>query len=542
MVKGRYGLVVYVCLFLWRSSGWSSSPIVPPDDDLYQFLERLAQRGLIPLQVITSRPISRFQVADYLHQLSSQSISLDDPILTEDLKYYQKEYAPDLLFFHLQLNPIREQSFTGKGFPLAHRRLFSLVTPDHYLVVDPLARIRGDGGETKEILRRAWGVQMWGAYGPIGGYFRFIDHAERGGGPYRSYQELLEDRWGYVGPLRGRPETSYDQAEASLTLRWKTVTFLGGRDRVSWGGGTQTNLLLSYRPPPYDQFRLWWEPSSQFRFTYLVGSLYPWGVRDTLYQTEQGWVRETAPRKWLAAHRGEISPFSWMVLGFSEAVVWGDRGLEWAYLNPINFLYSAQHSQGDQDNLLMGGDVTVRVANRGIVYMALLLDDLSTFTLGKGDASNKVGWQVSGRSSRLGLKGLEMEVEYLRLEPYVYSHFFPINAFSHWRTQLGADLPPHSDRLKLKLTFRPRREITFMVGGGLVRHGLLGGSWEKGISPQERGQKVRFLQGSKQQYFRREITLMVEPWPKLIITLGGVRNAFETTLPDRNYLEVSYRY
>ncbi|MFN3821598.1 MAG: hypothetical protein ACK4OO_04635, partial [bacterium] len=55
-------------------------------------------------------------------------------------------------------------------------------------------------------------------------------------------------------------------------------------------------------------------------------------------------------------------------------------------------------------------------------------------------------------------------------------------------------------------------------------------------------EKIRFMSGDVKKYLRREVFLWVEPFPRLRLVLGGVRNAFETTIPDRNYIQIGYRF
>ena len=66
--------------------------------------------------------------------------------------------------------------------------------------------------------------------------------------------------------------------------------------------------------------------------------------------------REMQSKKYIAAHRLEIAVTDNLDIGLNEVVVYGDRGLEFAYLNPIMFYRSAEHYLGDMDNATMSAD------------------------------------------------------------------------------------------------------------------------------------------------------------------------------------------
>ena len=258
------------------------------------------------------------------------------------------------------------------------------------------------------------------------------------------------------------------------------------------------------------------------------------------YRTPEGWDRVKINPKWIAAHRLEYTPAHWLLLSVSEAVIWGERGLDAAYLNPLYFLYSAQHDGGDRDNVVMSGDFVARLPFRGIFYGALLIDDMKISKLGKGDAGNKLGFLTGVFSTDLFLDGLDVGIEYTRLEPYVYSHFYPINRFSNWNSSLGADLQPNSDRLELTLLYRPTFDITLNLSSALNRHGSLGGSVEESL-PHSGLHSVHFLDGIRTNWSASKIGIEWEAVPGCLVELGNITGDRQSIIPDRYYISIGYR-
>jgi hypothetical protein len=486
-------------------------------DPLNRFIERCAMEGCIPIGQTLVRPIYR---ADALRSMKAISHNLEklNPLLRADYEYFAATL--DYKYWHAAK---RQDS----GWDI---------------VLDPVITGRIDAGKHKTILRRSIGAQFYGSGvdNRFGYYFRFVDNTERGNAPYTQRSNLLEDKWGYVGPLQGGKETYYDQTEAYLTAGWRYVDVTFGKDHVAWGPGLNDNLLLSGNSPSFDQLRLRVKPSNVLILNYLVGRLHSWPeIVDSMYQTSEGWMRFALEPKWLAAHRLDYFPREWLDLSISEAIVWGERGLDPAYLNPLNFMYSAQHDNGDRDNVMMSADFSARLWNSGKLYGSLLIDDLKTSMIGKGWAGNKLGWQFGLWWSKTGINDMDILLEYARLEPYVYSHFFPVNKYSTWNSSLGLNMPPNSDRFGTTVTYRPIRNLAFKLSLDHLRHGTLGGDIDNPIPAQGSG-KVYFLSGQQTEWNKTRFSISWEPKPAVIIEAGVIAGDKFSFMPDREYLSAGY--
>ena len=529
------------------SQAADGSAFVPYNDPVYGFLDRCSARGFIPITAVFHKPLQRSVVGRWLMDAATRFPELHDRVLEADLKYFLQEFAWDVEKFpdtSASGRRLRTVGFNpGAALAQPHRHLSSFRSDEFQFVFDPVGWFRVDAGSDKTIIRRAAGITFRGDYaGRVGYYFRFVDNTERGNGRYYSRAQLWDDHFGYVGPLTGGKETYYDLTEAHLAFGWRALTFTFGKDVNVWGAGRQTNLLLSANAPSYDQMRMTVKLGDKARYIYVVGKLTPGDVpEDTLYITNDGWVRISTADKWLAAHRLEYSPFPIMSLAVNEAIVWGERGVDWGYLNPINFYYSAGHNGEDRDNLLMSGDFVLRLLSRGFLYGELLIDDLSVNKLGGGYAGNK--YSVSGGLwiSDLSADGLEMGLEYTRVQPFVYSHFYPVNRFTNWTSGLGTDVKPNSDRWTAEFTYRPIRKIGFDMTVSRNRHGDFGGDIGEPL-PRNLQRDVRFLDDGRREWSEMQINASLEVRTGLIIKAGWGKRDPLSIVSESYYMSAGYRF
>ncbi|MFC2149970.1 hypothetical protein ACFLQV_00555 [Calditrichota bacterium] len=527
----------------------NSSAYVPMDDGIYSFISTCIAKELLPLSTLSTQPLSRSDIAMILYAVTKSDNSLMDNNLQQDMDFYCKEYSKEIIaisknqIINDAVRTVRraDGGITGKARE-GHWHIWQRESEEFSIVFDPIVRFSIDADDEYTILRRTTGIALHGtAKSKIGYYFRFTDSVERGKGKYGNRNDLLDDNYGYVGPLQSGEETYYDMTEAYLTFQSEYFRAVFGKDRLRWGGMPDEGLLLSGLGPSYDHFRWQVEFLDIFKFDHVVAQLRPFRTpEDTLYKTNGGWVRSIAAPKWLAAHKFEVMPWDWVIVGFGEAVVWGERDLDIAYLNPLNFYYSAEHDGGDQDNALMWGYLLFRLPQGILMFGELLLDDLKLSTLGEGDPGNRIGVAGGVQLSNLKLDGLRINADYTRLQPYVYSHFYPVNRYSTWTTSLGSDLPPNADRFRLNASYRPTRKLEFSLELQSIRHGDRGAELLEGIPAGS--DPIYFLSDNYKEWVGSQMSVNFELYPYVFIEIGNINNDELSFMPDRYYVSTSYRF
>jgi hypothetical protein len=165
----------------------------------------------------------------------------------------------------------------------------------------------------------------------------------------------------------------------------------------------------------------------------------------------------TITNKFISSHRVQVDPASWLSFSVHDMIVYSERGIDLAYLNPLAFYVSTgltNQYKSDYDNSLLGIDAAIRPWERTLIYGALLLDDLAFSSLRDTTSAgnnNKSIWQLgASHALDLGGRSLLLSTEYVRCNPFVYSHRQIRNSWTHAGAPLGYNIQPNSDRFAVQ--------------------------------------------------------------------------------------------
>ncbi|HON11464.1 MAG TPA: hypothetical protein PLE24_11405 [Chitinispirillaceae bacterium] len=129
-----------------------------------------------------------------------------------------------------------------------------------------------------------------------------------------------------------------------------------------------------------------------------------------------------------------------------------ERGWEWVYLIPFVPFKFAEHYAGDRDNAALSLDVNLLWPANFRWYAEFFLDDmLAPWKIFSSDFGNKWALTVGGQYfGTLFGRDMEISMEYSRVEPWVYTHFFGAShRYSHFDKCLGSPLGPNSQAIVL---------------------------------------------------------------------------------------------
>ena len=332
-----------------------------------------------------------------------------------------------------------------------------------------------------------------------------------------------------------------------------------GKDRAVWGPAPLDNLGLGGNAPGFHMVRL----RSRLGALHLVslhGALRPCpdrpdsplcaGTRDeSRSYVVNGMSRRLDRDRWIAAHRLEAAVTRSLDIGFQEVVVYGDRGPEAAYLNPLTPYWAAQSHLGDKDNVMMAVDFDWRVRPGVRLWAAYLIDDLKKLGIFSDDFANKFSLQAGlAWADPLGLSDLDLKARYVRIEPWIYTHRFPVNTFRHFDSPLGHSLGPNSERWRLSLDRRwsadwataawlegRRHGDNELLPDGEVRN--VGGDLHYGWRPGDERNTKSFLDGRLGRWTALGASTHLRVGPRLHLRLGaGVEWGRDVPLPPRDGL------
>lgn len=295
------------------------------------------------------------------------------------------------------------------------------------------------------------------------------------------------------------PSARLDRAVIAWGGDWAELRL--GREDRHWGVGRRGSLFFSENPFPLDGI------SFHFRTRYLTGA-------SLFAQTQRGpnppsWIPgepyppdstelDVPGEAYVALHRLELRPPGPLSIGLYEAVAYGGRGIDLAYLNPVTFLVAGTQDIFDQsgidDKKTLGLDARLDLAPLTL-YGEFLLDRLVALEVaepaGKGAGISSYAELIGLLwASPLGLAGADFELEAVHLDPQVYFHhdrdirraFVRDDRLGEGRL-LGHWLGPNADGLYAALRLPPADWGRLALEFEQCRWGLLEGEdglWRRG--------------------------------------------------------------
>ncbi len=493
-------------------SGEKPSVNMPLEHFVYSFVERLETKRLIPTSIeFRNKPYTRGSVLKLIQFLENRVSEDPDYLNQVEKSLYQKLKGE----FHFELS--------GLNIPFQEsereKHLIRFVAGDSAdnafgdAVFDQslfMARFNGSEDSLNRLIsytttrgRARGNLKKAVAYSAD-----FKSTLIKGSGIKESNFQATPD-----GVLNVENKNVFSlEANAYMVIHPGRFRLQYGKDALILGPGKHSNLFISGNAPSFDNLRL--DVSfDRVKFTFFHGFL---RSERLVYNYRE----KTSDQKYIAGHRLEFKIFPWLFFAGNESVVYGGRGLEPQYVNPIMIYHIAEQYAGDKDNNTMSFDATVFPVKNIKTYMALFLDDYSF-------SRNPFRYWGQKWAFLWGLYWMEplaidhsdIRFEYSRVEPFVYTHKFGLINYSHFEKSLGSFLEPNSDDWYTELSYYPVRRFSGTFTLEYKRHGfgdINSPGEEQGYGSGGRTKK-KFLNGviSRSLYFRT--TLQFEPWNQQFI-------------------------
>ena len=465
--------VLMLCLLVVGLRG--DNPVsVPLGHPVYAFLDRMETLGVLPNLMDGVRPLPRSTIARWLMQIDRNRFlltridreRLDNflldfrweidpgtryPELPEDRNWYSPlsswgQFKKDLRRFLKRNQP--EEEF--------HTLVWEDSSGSFYLdLIQDLTYDRRSDGKIRML-----NMQTYYIRGTIGKNFGFAARASQAalyGEKY--YREAHPEVKGTFLQDHGRV-TYFDRSggEMALDLSYFEIRF--AQQFVQWGLGESGQFIISDYADhfPYFQLQKRWR---RVTFSFIHGKLVAEASGDTLAG------RPYYPDKWIVAHRLEISPWDRFSLAFTESYIYGNRGVEWAYLLPLNMYRATEHYLLDRDNKTIALDAELRLQRGLKIYGTLFLDEFRQSKL-------FTNWYGNKHAVMLGFVNVDpfripnfsIRVEYVAIMPWVYTHKYAINRYINNLQPLGYWAGPNSEVWYIHLQKEFHRRL---IGGLQLR-------------------------------------------------------------------------
>lgn len=463
-MKKIFFLLIFSFLIIFKNC-FSQVELVNPGNSVYNFLQRMQTMKIISDYNPANIPISREAVASFLNIISANSNKIS-PVDKKILNDYGIEFQYELTG-NLNKSTWLTKSFKNIFSNDKQKYFYAYSDSNATLFLDLLGSLsqresRGDSIGRHSITLGELGFRVRGTLFNSVGYFLRASNGQKLSGDSADVIFAREtDPKLYAQYKFQYEQRNFDTFDGYIRYRtnqnWLALT--AGRNPVYQGFGFIDRLFLSKNSVPFDYIRLDLAYKA-VKYSFMYGSL----RGDSLGKSLNA--------KNIATHRLDIQFSNIFKMGFFESVTIANSPFSFTFLNPLNFLTSAELNKASQtgdnnaNNSIIGLDAEVIPVRKLAVQGSLLVDDLEFSTLFKDNAkvTNKFAWQLGVLwVDAFTLPNLEFITEYTKLDPFVYSHVSNKTQYTNWNLPLGHHLPPNSDEIALKLNYDITNRLNFNI-------------------------------------------------------------------------------
>jgi len=447
--------VIIIFLFSFLNKSYSQVELVPPDNPVYNYLQRMLVMNVITDYNPGNIPVSRETVSAYLKIIESKknSISGTDKKLLND---FNTEFEYDIK------GSVKKSASLFKEIKNIfsddrQKNLYSYNDSNATLFLDALGSVSqrssdGDSIGKNSILLGELGFRVRGTlFNSVGYYLRATNGQKLSGDSNDVNFARYTDPKLYAQYKFQYERRNFDTFDGYLRYRtnqnWLALTV--GRNPVYQGFGFIDRLFLSNNTVPFDFLKLDLAYKA-VSYSFLYGSLRGDSLGIPL------------DAKNLSTHRLDVRFSDAFRMGFFESVSIANSPFSFTFLNPVSFLTSAELNKASQpgdnnvNNSIIGIDMMVIPLKKLAVQGSFLVDDLEFSTLFKSNAkiTNKFAYQIGLMwANAFTIPNLDLKTEYTHLDPFVYTHVSNKTNYTNWGLPLGHHLEPNSDEVALKLDY-----------------------------------------------------------------------------------------
>ncbi len=500
---------------------------VPVNDEIYMFLERMQTLNIIEDYNSFEIPKTRSEIKTYLVQIT-KNINKLDKIDKKKLNDFVSEFEYDLfgsinnsVSFFNELNPAYIISDKEKY-------LFSYTDSNKAnIFINALGMLNyltknSSGYKSNAFLYRFGGEIRGSLFNRLGFYAKTTNGSYSGSKQLAQSFGSLKYNYKINNPTGSEiGDNFFDETEAFLTLDYNYVKLKIGNDRKIIGHGAHKIFLSNNAPRmEYVEFDLNYKSLS---FSYIQGKIL--GLL----------TKPNSPvfDKYFVYHRLQYNPSKHFNLGLGEMLIYANRNIDFSYLNPFNFYKSSEHLNQDRDNSYLFLDFQNNSIKAFKFYSTFLIDDIDFGKIGTGWYGNKTVMNFGVYSSIFyNYLPLDFELQYLKIEPYVFAHRLEKNNFTSLTYNLGTSFQPNTSAGIIKIYYRPFYRVNMSLAFTYAVHGAnkydkdgklianYGGNILQGFRIGD-SQKVFLLDGEKEIIREISLTTTYEPKRDIILSLNA---------------------
>lgn len=526
---------IFAIYFILQFVLYAQVAYVPVDDEIYTFLDRMNTLNIIENYNSFEIPKTRKEVKKYLINILDKVEKLDfvdqnkfsDFLAEFEVDLISTQSVSDNLYpdfdFQYLINEKEKYLYsfndkTGSSFFLNFiGNLDYLHNSNYENTINSNSTLYRFGGELRGTL-----------YNKIGFYVNTTNGSFFGSKNLARNYSSLKYNYKFT-KTNSSPigDNFFDETSAYLIYENEYAKFKIGNDRKLVGHGNH-KVLLSDNPPRMEYVSLDLKYKI-FEFSFFHGKLL--GNQFLEADSIQGSINNVDD-KYLAYHRFGLNLSKHLNIGLGEMIVYGNRNIDFSYLNPFNFYKSAEHANQDRDNTFLFFDLQNNSIDGLKFYSTILFDDIDFGKIGSGWYGNQSLISAGLYSSLLyNYIPLDFEIQYVKIDPYVFTHRIHNNNYTNSYYNLGSNLQPNSSSINFWLYYRPHYRVNIETGFKITQHGAnlldyggnvivnYGGDILVGHRPND-SEIVYFLTGKRETLREFIFNIKIEPIKNWILSLN----------------------
>jgi len=470
-------------LFFTFSLSYSQTVYEPVTSDVYPYLDKMAQKGLIEFNDLI-KPLSRNYIYQKLEELTAKRKSISE-VDKKELKFWLKDYGFEKTLDNGKLRMENGQSQNEKISSSSwfkdkwgRYRLYSYSSKLFKVNLDPIFGY-DIGSRDGEKRTHFWnGLYFYGYLGEhLGFSFSFRDNSETGNTIDRT--KAFTPVTGIVTSKAGSNNIQYGEVQTSIAYDWSWGSISVGKDYLEWGYASSGKIVLSNKAPTYPYIRLDIRPTKWMSFNYI----HAWLSSDVIDSSASySTLRPTQDRiiyrnKYLASHTLTLFPGKGISFALGESVIYSDK-LELAYLFPLMFFREADHYLSkNNNNAGANSQFFFNVSSRNNIpnthlYGTLYIDEIAIADLFNASRSrNQIAFTLGSSVTDLPINNLTFKLEFTKLFPFVYRHYIPTQTYENHGYVLGHWIQHNADLVYASLNYRIIRGLQATVWAEYIRKG-----------------------------------------------------------------------
>lgn len=465
-MKKSFGFIFIGLFFIFSTQAFSQNIFENTSKTpIYDFLDELANNGIINL-VSVVKPYSRAYIAQKLKE--AQGNAKLNERQKKELAFFLKDYG-------LELNNTMPSDILPEFFKKYYRGSFSISPPGFYYAdsvfrmgIRPVMGITYFTNDNGQIYHRFNGADAFADIdNTLSIYASLVDNNES---EMISKPDYLTQRTGanYKKNVNNSGRNDFSEMQGGIMYNWKWGGIGLVKEQMQWGNHYNGALIFSGRSPSFAQIKLCLSPVSWFRFHYFHGWLVS-NVLDTSrsYYDNQNTYRGVFHEKYLAANMFTLTPFKKLDVSFGNSIIYSDIGVQPAYLIPVMFFKSIDHTLNSTNNnrgqnAQMFLDVSSRLVPYTHLYASVFVDEIMLRTMfDKAQHRNQLSYKGGLRIDNL-IPNTSFTGEYTRNNPWVYRHYISTTTFASNTYNLGHYLRDNAEEYYLAATYKPIKELKIM--------------------------------------------------------------------------------